>query len=141
MGDPTVTDKTYLQEGYLDPQGRYRPAIYREEARFVVDRLVQDRTTMHAVRRFYNQVKALEARMDRGKAFDRWRSDLARLESHAVYAQSRGVVGRFFPEFIRRNVAWAERDWAQFEGFVRHFESVLAYWPATDETGRSARRS
>ncbi|POB10104.1 type III-A CRISPR-associated protein Csm2 [Sulfobacillus sp. hq2] len=123
-----ITENTYLRQGYLNPEGGYRREIYREEAQFVVDKLARG-TSIHALRRFYNRVKGLERSMDRGRLFNQQKSQLYELQSHAYYAAKRHLVNAFFPTFMDRNVDQAVTNWEQFEGFVKHFESVVAYFP------------
>jgi CRISPR type III-A-associated protein Csm2 len=125
---PSITESSYLRQGYVNPAGGYRREIYCEEAQFVVQKLVRG-TSIHALRRFYNRVKGLERSMDHGRLFDQRKSQLYELQSHAYYAAKRNLVNAFFPEFIDRNVAQAVVNWEQFEGFVKHFESVVAYFP------------
>lgn len=127
-----ITEHNYLQHGYVNPEGGYRREIYCEDAEFVVGKLRND-TTIHALRRFYNRVKGIERSMERGRRFDQKKSLLYELQTHASYAAKRKVVNAYFPQFIARNVAQAVVNWEQFEGFVKHFESVVAYFP-TDST-------
>ncbi|PSR25430.1 MAG: type III-A CRISPR-associated protein Csm2 [Sulfobacillus thermosulfidooxidans] len=128
MPMPQITENTYLQQGYVNPDGGYRREIYREEAQFVVNKLAPG-TSIHALRRFYNRVKGLERSMDRGRLFDQHKSQLYELQAHAHYAAKRNLVNAFFLTFMDRNVAHAVTNWEQFEGFVKHFESVVAYFP------------
>lgn len=123
-----ITVSNYLQQGYVNPEGGYRREIYCEAAEFMVEKL-QYGTSVHALRRFYNRVKGIERSMDHGRRFDQNKSLLYELQPHAAYAVKRKVVNSFFPEFIARNVAQAIVNWEQFEGFVKHFESVVAYFP------------
>jgi len=129
-----VTGSNYLTDphGYLLPSGGYRPAIYLEEARFVVDNL-KEMTKTHALRRFFNRVKAIERSMDGGRHFETKKSELYSLIPQAHYAVKRQVAPDFFPMFIERNVAEAIQSWEQFQGFVKHFESVVAYFPTENE--------
>jgi len=135
MAPLPVTRSNYLTapDGYLLPSGGYRPAIYLEEAHFVVDHLKQ-RTTPHALRRFFNRVKAIERSMDGGRHFETKKSELYSLIPQAHYAVKRQLAQEFFPTFIERNVWQAVKNWEQFQGFVKHFESVVAYFPTDNET-------
>ena len=132
----TVTEGNYLRDsqGYLDPAGGYRRGIYLEDAHFVADRL-QRGTSVHALRRFFNRVKAIERSMEGGRRFDAHKNDLYSLIPHAAYAVKRGLASAFFPIFIERNVMQAVTGWDQLEGFVKHFESVVAYFPTDTSRG------
>ncbi|MCL4520722.1 MAG: type III-A CRISPR-associated protein Csm2 [Firmicutes bacterium] len=134
MAPVPVTRSNYLTDpdGYLLPSGGYRPAIYLEEAQFVVDNL-KHRTTPHALRRFFNRVKAIERSMDGGRHFEAKKSELYSLIPQAHYAVKRQLAQEFFSMFIERNVAEAIQSWEQFQGFVKHFESVVAYFPTENE--------
>ncbi len=127
-----ITENNYLQYGYVNPDGGYRREIYCEDAEFVVGKL-RHGTSVHALRRFYNRVKGIERAMERGRRFDENKALLYELQPHATYAVKRKVVNGFFPQFIARNVAQAVVNWEQFEGFVKHFESVVAYFPTDSE--------
>lgn len=129
----SITEANYLRQGYVDPEGGYRREIYCEEAQFVVEKLRYG-TSVHALRRFYNRIKGLERSMDRGRRFDENKTQLYALHPHAVYAKERQLVSKFFPEFIQRNITQAVANWEQFEGFVKHFESVVAYFTATQDS-------
>ncbi len=131
-----VTPSNYLMEaqGYVDPVGGYRRGIYLEEARFVVEKL-QRGTSVHALRRFFNRVKAIERSMEGGHHFDAHKTELYALIPKATYAVKRNLASEFFCTFIERNVTQAVKGWDQMEGFVKHFESVVAYFPTDTSRG------
>jgi len=118
----------YLKGGYFDEEGQVKPAVVDTWAEEVAKVLGRSGITSHQLRRFFNQLRAAEAKLDT-QSFSAVRSDILSLKRDAAYAVGRGVVKDNFKQFIDRNVELAVQDEASFrKGFIEHFQSVLAYF-------------
>ncbi len=133
-GVPSMSVRTggwpagYLEGGYFDEKGNIKPAVVDTWAEQVVQILGRSGITSHQLRRFFNQLRAIEAKLDT-EDFSAVRSDIYTLKRDAAYAVGRGVIKENFKEFIDRNVELAVQDEASFrKGFIEHFQSVLAYF-------------
>ena len=134
-GSPLPND--YLANGYFDEQSHIRRDIVIETAKEVAERIARDRRLIRkkiassAIRSFFSHVRALEAKLDGGKAFSEIRPGIWRLRSMAEYQKQRREppVNQTFVDFISRNVDLADKDEKHFRAFVKHFESVLAFFP------------
>lgn len=139
----TVTWDTYLRQPYWSEEGSYRKGIFVEEAEFVA-RQLSAKTAPHQLRQFYNQVKATERRFgsassalalyvadgpqNHGESFSKLQGELYALLPKANYAYQRKLVPDFFVRFMKVNIEKAVESEKQFQGFVYHFESVIAYF-------------
>jgi CRISPR type III-A-associated protein Csm2 len=118
----------YLEGGYFDEKGNIESAVVDTWAEQVAQILGMSGIASHQLRRFFNQLRAIEAKLET-EDFDAIRSDIHTLKRDAAYAVGRGVVRGEFKEFIDRNVDLAVRDEKSFRrGFLEHFQSVLAYF-------------
>jgi len=118
----------YLEDGYFDEKGNVKPDLVDTWAEQVAQILGKSGITSHQLRRFFNQLRAIEAKLE-SEDFDAIRSDIHALKRDAAYAVGRGVVKEEFKEFIDRNVELAVLDEDSFrKGFIEHFQSVLAYF-------------
>lgn len=118
----------YLQGGYFDEEGQVKPAVVDAWAERVAKVLGSSGITSHQLRRFFNQLRAVEAKLET-KSFNSVKGDIYSLKRDAAYAVGRGVIKENFKEFIDRNVELAVQDEASFrKGFIEHFQSVLAYF-------------
>jgi CRISPR type III-A-associated protein Csm2 len=82
-------------------------------------------------RRFFNEVRRLQARLRAGTGFAAIRADILKLDSYAENAVKKRNAPRLFREFIRKNLDWATRDEKHFDAFVQHFECLIGYYPET----------
>jgi CRISPR type III-A-associated protein Csm2 len=81
------------------------------------------------LRRFFNKARGIESKLDRGGDFEAIEADIYGFKRDVAYQVGRGVVPEEFQQFIDRNVELAVVDERSFrEGFMQHFESVLAYF-------------
>ena len=118
----------YLEGGYFDAEGQVKPAVVDTWAEEVAKVLGSSGITSSQLRRFFNQLRAIEAKLDT-LSFNAVKSDIYSLKRDAAYAVGRGVVKENFKEFIDRNVELAAQDEKNFrKGFIEHFQSVLAYF-------------
>ena len=91
------------------------------------------RLKVSQMRRFYDELKAIERRIMVGKDikeqqanFERDRSLIAMFKAKAVYAEKRKVSPREFTQFIFDHVA-SINDIKDFKGFLKVFEAVVAF--------------
>lgn len=88
------------------------------------------------IRRFFEQVKAIERSVDisgddtvKDAALAQQLPRLLFLKAQAHHALSRGHVPKSFVQFIVDHVEHLKqiRTYREFQGFMRHFEAVLAF--------------
>lgn len=85
------------------------------------------------MRRFYDDLKAIERKVQLGKDlqeqqgnFERERALITMFKAKAVYAEKRGVSPRAFTEFIFNHMA-SIKDLNDFRAFIKVFEAVVAF--------------
>jgi cold shock protein len=125
-------DADYLREGYFerkDDKAYLRPAIVDSLAMDVAKALGSCEMKASQLRRFFNKARGIEARLDRTNDFEAVKADIYRFKSDVAYQVGRRLVPQEFQQFVDRNVELAVRDEQSFrQGFLQHFESVLAYF-------------
>ena len=124
-------DDRYLADGYFTTETGKR--ILRPE---VVDALAQDVAKVlgsagmnsHQLRRFFNKMRAIEAKLA-SATFDEVRADILGFKRDVACQVGRNLVSEDFKRFIDRNVELAIQDEEDFrKGFIQHFQSVLCYF-------------
>jgi CRISPR type III-A-associated protein Csm2 len=122
----------YLNEGYFyekDGDHYIRPEILDSLAMDVAKRLGNQGMKSHQMRRFFNAVRGIETKLSRAKNFEAVKADITQLKSAAVYQIGREVVPEDFKAFIDRNTELAVESEKSFrQGFLQHFQSVLAFF-------------
>jgi CRISPR type III-A-associated protein Csm2 len=124
-------DASYLKDGYFrDPEKKQlRPEVLDTTAQNAALALGQAGMTSHQFRLFFNKMRAIEGRLERGEPWEEVSAEIYAFKRDVVYQVGRGVAPDPFKEFIERNVELAVQDRASFEkGFIQHFQSVLAYF-------------
>lgn len=85
---------------------------------------------MHQLRRFYNEVKSLEARVEAG-GFDKTRPLIKMLQSKVAHACPKSSAGRKVPQefrnFVDECVKAIDKP-EDFGAFVLVFEAVVGYY-------------
>jgi CRISPR-associated protein Csm2 len=108
-----------------------RPEVVDELAISVAKVLGNAKPEMksHQLRRFFNKMRAIEAKLDTVESFELVKSDILGFKRDVAYAAGRDVVPSEFKHFIDRNVELAAQSEENFrQGFIEHFQSVLAYF-------------
>ncbi len=119
----------YLKDGYFDDKGYLRPEVLDTTAMEAAKRLGNAGMKPAQLRRFFNKARGIEARLSRKKDFEAVKADILSFKSDVVYQVGRKVVPDEFKQFIDRNVELAVAGEKSFkEGFLQHFQSVLAYF-------------
>ena len=126
-------DWSSLKKGYYDLEGYLRRELIVEEADKIGKRLVKDKLSRNQLRNFYNEVKALDAKIDEVNFYENLPFILM-LKAKASYAYKWGRTNSKIPEsfyeFIETNIEIIEgkAEPKTFKGFVKFFETVVAYF-------------
>ena len=122
----------YLADGYFEEmEGKHylRSEVLDALAMDVAKVLGNQEMKPHQLRRFFNKARGIESKLDRAKDFEAIKADIYGFKRDVAYQVGRKVVPEDFQQFINRNVELAVQDEKSFrEGFMEHFESVLAYF-------------
>ena len=126
---------SYLKDGYFDAAGNLHPRLVVEDAIEMARRLARGRTggrdgfAPAQLRRFYGKAKFLEQKLEAGTPFASLVAELLTLQPLAADAVAKEKAPSEFKQFIDKNLHWAARDQKSFkEGFLVHFQSVVAYF-------------
>ena len=116
----------------LDSAGNPLPELLDDKARGWAQEFGNGLKTSQ-MRRFFDEVKAIERRLDLAQtaesadaAFARERAGLALLKAKSAYAVSREVAPPAFNQFVFDAVASIKTS-ADFRAFVKLFEAIVAY--------------
>jgi CspA family cold shock protein len=122
----------YLRDGYFekkDDKDYIRPEVLDTLAMDVARAFGNRGMRIAQLRRFFNKARGIEAKLDRTKDFEAIKADIYGFKRDVAYQVGRSVVPQEFQQFIDRNVELAIEGEKSFrEGFLQHFESVLAYF-------------
>lgn len=86
---------------------------------------------MHQLRAFYGQVKRLHAALKSGREFKQIYPEICKLKAFARERAEKDKISVYFQQFICRNVDQVRDRKAFLEGFVEHFQAVVAYCAGT----------
>lgn len=129
---PPRLPEGYLEKGYFDDQGNTLPQVIVDWPKDIAQRLASGKLKTAQLRRFFNECRRIERRLDAGADFRIVRSEILKLDAYAADAVKKGKAPRLFEDFIKQNLKWAQKDNKAFlKGFIPHFESVVAYFPET----------
>jgi CRISPR type III-A-associated protein Csm2 len=143
--DPLVG---YLAGGYFDQGGHLKPEIFIDWPKKMTDALSQakPKATKNSLRAFYSMLRMaknqFDSRTTRGE--DAWgdtKTQLLKLRTAAQYQGTRGVISRLCQErFLNNNIDLVLKEGTNpeqfakyFNGFVEHFQAVIAYLPERAE--------
>ncbi len=118
---------------FSDPEKkRLKPELVDDQARKNAEDF-KDLLKATQMRRFYDDMKAIERKIMAGKDikeqqanFERDRALIVMFKAKAVYAEKRKVAPRAFTQFIFDHVA-SIKDLDDFKGFLKVFEAVVAF--------------
>lgn len=131
LKDGYLVEKEVQIEGKKQSKKVVRPEVVDKLAINVAKALGNAKPELksHQLRRFFNKMRAIEAKLDTVKSFELVKSDILGFKRDIAYATGRGVVPAEFKQFIDRNVELAAQNEENFrQGFIEHFQSVLAYF-------------
>lgn len=128
----------YLREGYFtirDGKPYLRTEVLdtlaMDIAKLLGNELILGKRRMKSTQlhRFFQEIRNLQSRLDGSHDFEVIKVELGKLKGRVAYQVGREIVPEEFKLFIDRNVELAMRDEVSFrQGFLQHFESVLAYF-------------
>ena len=131
-----------LESGYLDDEGRLKLELIEDEADKIGELLARgginkeiryEKLSSSQLRRFYNEVKALDAKIDKDN-FHENLPFILMLKAKANYAYRGGgrqkKIPESFKDFIIKNVEVVsrERNFESFKKFTIFFETVVGYF-------------
>ena len=117
---------------YYQTKGIIRESLLTTEAQKWAKSFVNGRPSLqtHQLRRFYNEVKSLEAK-SKAMGFDRVLPLIKMLQSKVAFACPKSFGGRKVPEefknFIDLHITKVKKQ-EDFNAFVLVFESVVGYF-------------
>lgn len=121
----------YLADGYFEEkEGRLnlRPEVLDTLAIDVAKTLGNRGMKTYQLRRFFNKARSIEKKLS-GEGFESVKADIYSFKRDVAYQVGRELVPEEFQQFMTRNVELAVQDEESFrQGFLQHFESVLAYF-------------
>jgi len=117
----------YLKDGYYDNHGGLRRWVFAEGARAVAEVLSSHTMRPTSLRRFYNQLRAIDQEFQRDKDFAAILPRLYKFRVMVTDSCQRNVVPRAFLAYIEANLALAETSHQNLRGFLEHYQSVVAY--------------
>lgn len=114
---------------FRDSNGNLRKELLTTEAEEWGGKFVNDKLTITQLRRFYNEVKALEARIE-ATSFEENQALIGMLRSKVAYAcpqKGQKKVPDIFKQFIEQCVK-SINNGKDFKDFVLFFEAVYGFF-------------
>jgi CRISPR type III-A-associated protein Csm2 len=146
---PSDLPEKYLASGYFDDKGHVRRELFIEWPEQITDALTdfnaRPKASKNSLRAFYSMLRMAKIQFDaqRGQPDKAWgdaKTQLYKLRVAAEYQSTRKVISPLCQKFLFQNIDTVlERgktsdDFAQnFNAFVEHFQSVIAYLPEKAE--------
>jgi CRISPR-associated protein Csm2 len=118
---------TTLPQGYFDADGHLWEGFITKLASDVA-KSFGTRLKNHQLRRFYGHAKAAENRLKMTNDWEAVNVDVKRLEPYVSEAKGKDKIPQSFYDFMEKNIK-AIKNQKDFEdGFIKHFEAVVAYF-------------
>lgn len=111
---------------YFDEKGVIKSEYLTDLAERIAQQFEKDKLTPHQLRAFYGHVKRQKAAL----AVRSWEyiyPEIQKLKPFAHDRHRRNSIPASFEEFIRRNVDKVQDQTTFVDGFVEHFQAVVAY--------------
>lgn len=124
----------YLKDGYFDQNNNLRPELVVDDAikvaRILGGRYGRRELSTAQLRRFFGKARLIEQKLNSQQSFDGLVAEIHEMQPLAANAVSKDVgPPEVFKDFIDRNVDYASRSEKDFkEGFIKHIQSVVAYF-------------
>jgi len=124
-----LTDE-YLKGGYFDVSGN----IYEDLLTTMADQIAQmfakayPKLKNHQLRRFYQHTRAAENKLRMTSDWPSTNVDIKKLKSFVAEAKGKDKVPEVFYDFINRNIDWVKDEKSFLQGFLEHFQAVVAYF-------------
>lgn len=120
----------YLAKGYFDEKGNILTEVVIEWASAIAKQLDSAGLQPTQLRKFFTEARLIQGQFEAGKSFDSLRGRILKLDAYAADAIKKGNAPQLFKQFIEYNLKWAAKDKKSFlEGFLPHFENIVAYFP------------
>ncbi len=129
VGGPATNPFPHGYPTYFDSEGHLRVALITSEAENLARRFEDDNLKRHQLRSFYDHAKRQLQRLTYGVSFGEVHPDIARLKAFAADRAGRteNALPQSFKQFIDRNVEAITNIRSFQNGFMPHFEAVVAY--------------
>lgn len=122
----------YLKGGYFDEKANLRERYVAKDgdADNIAKQLGNERPTMtnHQLRRFYSHVRAAENRLKMTANWPAVYVDLKKLEPFVSEAKGKGKIPDLFYTFMIRNLAAVKSKEDFVNGFLEHFQAIVAFF-------------
>ncbi|HPL96017.1 MAG: type III-A CRISPR-associated protein Csm2 [Smithellaceae bacterium] len=122
----------YLMQGYFDEkENLFERYVAKDGDADVIARLLgvaKPAMTNHQLRRFYSHVREAENRLKMTDDFKAAYIDLKKLEPFVSEAKGKGKIPDLFFDFILKNVSAVKSKKDFLDGFLEHFQAVVAYF-------------
>jgi CRISPR type III-A-associated protein Csm2 len=113
---------------YFDERGVLREEYVTDLADQIAQEFGRKRLTMHQLREFFRYVRQREGAWRKGRGYDEIRVQIKKLKAFAAERSEKGKIPAVFREFLDRNVDKVDDNPKSFlDGFVEHFQAVVAY--------------
>lgn len=117
---------TKLKEGYFNDKGNLWEDFITTMASKIA--LSFKGLKNHQLRRFYGHAKSAENRLRMTNDWDAVNIEIKRLEPFVSEAKGKDKIPHSFYEFIEKNIKSIHNQKDFEDGFIRHFEAVVAYF-------------
>ncbi|MBU4320220.1 MAG: type III-A CRISPR-associated protein Csm2 [Nitrospinae bacterium] len=116
-----------LAKGYFDEKGYLWEDFLTTMAKDVA-KSFGTKLKSHQLRRFYGHAKAAEIRLKMTEDWDAVNVDVKKLEPFVSEAKGKDKIPQSFYEFIEKNIKAIKKRKDFEEGFMEHFQAVVAYF-------------
>jgi CRISPR type III-A-associated protein Csm2 len=118
---------------YFDPDGTLKCEYLTDRAERIAEAFgrAKPKLTPHQLRAFYQHVKRQQGALKNGRPFREVLVEICKLKPFATERAEKEKIPDEFREFICRNVDKVKDEKAFLEGFVEHFQAVVAYCAGT----------
>jgi len=128
----SVITEGYLKDGYFDETGNLFEEYIKKGgiADLIAEVLGKEKPEMknHQLRRFYGHVRAAENRLRMTNDFNAVYRDIKKLEPFVAEAKGKNKIPKTFYDFIMRNTNAVKNKKDFLEGFLEHFQAVVAFF-------------
>ncbi|HZU30184.1 MAG TPA: type III-A CRISPR-associated protein Csm2 [Candidatus Angelobacter sp.] len=114
---------------YFTSEGYTRPELVQKEAEDIAECFKQAGLTRHQLRAFYGHAKKQQQRLNYGTPFPAIHVEIGKLKAIAADRAQRknNALPEVFKRFIDLNVNAIRNEKDYLQGFMPHFEAVVAY--------------
>lgn len=118
---------------YFDADGILKCEYLTDRAEKIAQAFgrAKPKLTPHQLRAFYQHVKRQQGALRNGRPFREVRVEICKLKPFATERAEKDKIPAEFKEFICRNVDQVKDEKTFVDGFVEHFQAVVAYCAGT----------